>query len=69
MIALDSMLFLSYESDEGERRERKFSLFSPSPLSRSEINMAANVESLRQNNPDPEGQPHLQSASLNIVVT
>ena len=53
MIALDSMLFLSYESDEGERRERKFSLFSPSPLSRSEINMAANVESLRQNNPEP----------------
>jgi len=66
---LDFMLFLSYESDEGEGRERKFSLFSPSPLSRGEINMAANVKSLRQNTPEPEGQPHLQSASLNIVVT
>jgi len=31
--------------------------------------MAASVKSLRQNTPEPEGQPHLQSASLNIVVT
>ena len=59
MIMLDSMLFLSCESDEGEGRERKFSLFSPSPLLHSEINMAANVKSLRQNIPEPEGQPHL----------